>query len=333
MSGPSKPGEFSALYDRMYAVLADMRNGAEGRGTRALLRRLRDRIIPKTRSTPDVGALYARMHELLREMRSGVEHDWAQAQDAVATLIRTQAAQGLAAAFFERKRPWEGDAHLAAMRDNGLLNHAAFPQKAPHILAFYRRLLPLLDREPASILEIGVKGGGSTAIWKALFPGASVVGIDIKLRRWLTSEPSADGVIFLEGDQTDIPGLETIAARYGPFDIVIDDGSHVTHHVAGTLRCLLPHVRPGGLYIIEDTHSSVRKPGAAKSTEQYGEDIWPDFTVAVFERLRRGPRAPASAGAELAADVTWMIADLILSAQTMAIRKAGSKLTSSHDAG
>jgi cephalosporin hydroxylase len=167
-----------------------------------------------------------------------------------------------------------------------------------------------------------VKGGGSTSIWKALFPAASVVGIDIRLRRWLTSQPSPDGVVFLEGDQTDIARLEELAAQYGPFDIVIDDGSHVTHHVAGTLRCLLPHVRPGGLYIIEDTHSAVRKPGAEKSTEQYGEDIWPDFTVTVFERLRRGARPPASPGAELAADVTFMISDLILSAQTMAIRKA-----------
>ncbi|OFW40658.1 MAG: hypothetical protein A3F70_09130 [Acidobacteria bacterium RIFCSPLOWO2_12_FULL_67_14] len=332
--GPSKPEEFSALYDRMHDLLGDMRSGVERRRTGALLRRVRDRIVSRKGSPTSEGtrgpsksetssALYAQMDELLRDMRSCVERDWERAQDAVATLIRTQTAQGLAAAFFERKRPWEDDAQLAAMSDNGLLNHAAFPQKLPHILAFYRRLLPMFDREPASILEIGVKGGGSTAIWKALFPGASVVGIDIKLRRWLTSQPSADGVVFLEGDQTDVAMLEEIAARYGPFDIVIDDGSHVTNHVAGTLRCLLPHVRPGGLYIIEDTHSSVRKPGATKSTEQYGEDIWPDFTLAVFERLRRGPRPPASPGAELAAAVTWMMSDVILSAQVLAIRKAG----------
>ncbi len=260
------------------------------------------------------------MQQLLKDMR----RSWEGAQDSVANLIRTQAAQGLAGAFFERKRPWEDDAQLAAMSESGLLNHAAFPQKLPHILAFYRRLLPILDREPASILEIGVKGGGSTAIWKALFPGASVVGIDIKLRRWLMQQPSSDGVVFLEGDQTDIARLEEIAARHGPFDIVIDDGSHVTDHVAGTLRCLLPHVRPGGLYIVEDTHSSVRKPGAKKSVEQYGEDIWPDFTRAVFERLRLGRRPPVSPGAELAAAVTEMMSDLIVSTQAMAIRKKES---------
>src|SRR4029453_329715 len=162
-------------------------------------------------------------------------------------------------------------------------------------------LLAPLDGEPTSILEIGVKGGGSAAMWKGLFPSASVVGLDIKLRRWPTRQPPEDGVVFLGGDKTDSGRLGEIAAKYGPFDLVIDDGSHVTDHVAGTLRSLLPHVRPGGIYVIEDTHSSLRKPGAKRSNEQYGEDIWPDFVVGVFERLRRGVLVPASPGPNLAA--------------------------------
>jgi hypothetical protein len=80
-------------------------------------------------------------------------------------------------------------------------------------------------------------------------------------------------------------------------------------------------VRPGGAYVIEDTHSSMRKPGATGSTEQYGEDIWPDFTLAMFERLRKGPKPPASTGAELASAVSGMVADLIVSMQILAIRK------------
>jgi len=266
--------------------------------------------------------LYRQMETLLKEMRQGVERDWQRAQDTVADLIRTQTAAGMAPAFFSRKRPWEANAQLAAMIENGILDHAAFPQKMPHILSFYRRLLTSLDREPTSILEIGVKGGGSAAMWKGLFPSASVVGLDIKLRRWLTRQPSEDGVVYLAGDQTDSARLGEIAAKYGPFDLVIDDGSHVTDHVAGTLRCLLPHVRPGGIYVIEDTHSSLRKPGSTRSNEQYGEDIWPDFVVGVFERLRRGVLVPASPGAKLAAAVSGMIADLVVSAQVMAIRKA-----------
>jgi cephalosporin hydroxylase len=264
-------------------------------------------------------ALYEQWLTMLGEVRRGVERDWERAQDALATIVRIQIASGLATAFFERKRPWEHNVHLATMVENGALDHGAFIQKTPEILGFYRRLLTGFEREPTSILEIGVKGGGSTAFWKALFPEATVVGVDIRLKRWLKRNPSADCVVYLEADQTDTARLEEIGVRYGPFDLVIDDGSHVSEHQAATLRCLLPHVRPGGAYVIEDTHPSATKPG---NTGAYGEDIWPDFTLAVLQRLRRGPPPPMSPGVKLAASLWRLIADLIVSTQVLAIRKS-----------
>ena len=75
-----------------------------------------------------------------------------------------------------------------------------------------------------------------SAFWKALFPEATVVGVDIKLKRWLKDEPPADGVVYLEADQTDTAALEQIAVKHGPFDVAIDDGSHVSEHQAITLR-------------------------------------------------------------------------------------------------
>ena len=56
--------------------------------------------------------LYRQMETLLKEMRQGVERDWQRAQDAVADLIRTQTAAGMAPAFFranargKRTRSW-----------------------------------------------------------------------------------------------------------------------------------------------------------------------------------------------------------------------------------
>ena len=266
----------------------------------------------------------------LGELRRAVESDWQRAQDALATLVRTQVAQGMAAEFFVRKRPWEDNAHLAALVEKGALEHGAFIQKTPEILAFYRRLLTAFERRPASILEIGVKGGGSTAFWKAVFPDATVIGIDIKLKRWLKQNPSADCVVYLEADQTDTGTLEEIASKYGPFDLVIDDGSHVSEHQAVTLKCLLPHVRPGGAYVIEDIHPSTAKPPANSAKPgsgekpgnegAYGEDIWGDFTLGVLQRLRKGPIPPMSPGVKLAAGVWRLIGDLIVSTQVLAIR-------------
>src|SRR5262245_20529378 len=85
----------------------------------------------------------------IREMRLGLERDWERAQDSLATLVRTEVAQGLAAAFFEQKRPWQRSDRLLTMIDSGALDHGAFIQKTPDMLAFYRRLLMAFEQEPA----------------------------------------------------------------------------------------------------------------------------------------------------------------------------------------
>jgi hypothetical protein len=39
-----------------------------------------------------------------------------------------------------------------------------------------------------------------------------------------------------------------------PFDIIVEDGSHASHHQQIALATLFPFVAAGGLYIIEDLH-------------------------------------------------------------------------------
>lgn len=240
--------------------------------------------------------------DLLEQIRDQFQ----KAQNAINSLVRVQVAQGLAATFLERSRPFQDDERLAALVHEGLLSEAAFLQKAPALLRFYTRLLVGLDAQ--RVLEIGVKGGGSTAFWKQLFPSATVVGLDVDLRPRL----GGDGVIYVKGDQSDVTHLTALAAEYGPFDLVIDDGSHVSDHQAVSLRTLLRHVRAGGIYVIEDLHANLRP--------EQGEDIWPDFVMAVFQRMRKGPVSADSAGAGLALEVLPKIDDLIVSARAIAIR-------------
>jgi cephalosporin hydroxylase len=241
----------------------------------------------------------------------------AQAQNAINTLVRTQVAQGLAAQFWTESQPYKQQPDLAAMLQDGLLHQSSFIQKPPHLLEFYRWLLSAMPA-PLGILEIGVKGGGSTALWKALFPAATVVGLDIKLRPSLTGEPSADGVVYLKGDQTDVARLREIAAAHGPFDLVIDDGSHVNEHQETTIRALLPTVRPGGFYVVEDIHASVKESDARDVS--FGADIWADFTLAVLQKLRRAPFEAAAPGAKLAVDLAPRIDELVVARQVLAIR-------------
>ena len=44
----------------------------------------------------------------------------------------------------------------------------------------------------------------------------------------------------------------------GDFDIIIDDGSHKMNHQQISFDVLFPHLKSGGIYVIEDLHTSVK---------------------------------------------------------------------------
>ncbi|KQX56332.1 MULTISPECIES: class I SAM-dependent methyltransferase [unclassified Streptomyces] len=122
---------------------------------------------------------------------------------------------------------------------------------------YARHFAPYRDR-PVRVLEIGIGGfdddlgGGSLKMWKRYFPRGSVFGLDIYDKTALT-EPRLTALV---GDQNDPDFLTRLAREHGPFDIVIDDGSHVNEHVRTSFRTLFPYVRPGGLYVIEDLQTA-----------------------------------------------------------------------------
>ncbi len=269
------------------------------------------------RRPEDPASEAASLDRLLDAVRAAVRREVVEARNAVNALVSQQVATALAPEFLRRDRPYEANAQLAELIDRGILDRAAFIQKRPFMLQFYKRLLLAFDRPVRSVLEIGVKGGGSTAFWKAVFPDARVVGMDIKLQPWLTT-PAADGVIYLQGDQSDKARLVEVAEAHGPFDLVIDDGSHVSEHQALTLRVLLPHVTDGGFFVIEDVHANLK--GTDGHSVDYGEDIWPDFVMALFARLRRGELPPDTAGSRLAGHVARRTGEVILGKRALALR-------------
>ena len=64
-------------------------------------------------------------------------------------------------------------------------------------------------------------------------------------------------VRFVCGDQTDEHALEeAVKVLGGPPDIIIDDGSHLRGHPRDSFTYLFPLMSPGGVYVIEDLHTS-----------------------------------------------------------------------------
>ena len=61
------------------------------------------------------------------------------------------------------------------------------------------------------------------------------------------------------GSQENVPFLNTVNSAQGYFDIIIDDGGHTMKQQITSFTYLLPKVRSGGLYVIEDLHTSYFK--------------------------------------------------------------------------
>ncbi|WP_273728085.1 class I SAM-dependent methyltransferase [Brucella gallinifaecis] len=104
-----------------------------------------------------------------------------------------------------------------------------------------------------TILEIGVYKGASLRLWKRFFGGRStIVGVDIDPSCQAFHDPGSR--VFVEiGSQDDSAFLQHVVSKYGPFDIIIDDGSHVSSHQIASFNALfLAGLKDGGIYFVED---------------------------------------------------------------------------------
>lgn len=116
----------------------------------------------------------------------------------------------------------------------------------------YASHLGALRGEQFSLLEIGVYKGASLRMFRDFFPRAQVVGLDIKPVE-MADEPR---ITIHQGSQADVALLRRIDEQEGPFQVVIDDGSHVMAHLRTTFATMFPLLADGGWYIVEDLSTS-----------------------------------------------------------------------------
>jgi len=135
-------------------------------------------------------------------------------------------------------------------------NHQEFAShKWTHYLFIYDQIFAryLDSGKPLRLLEIGVQNGGSLEIWKKyLPPGSEIHGLDINTK-CLELDFSAN-IHFHLGSATDEGFLNHLFADKS-FDIIIDDGSHLSGDIISAFFHLFKNLNPGGTYIIEDMHA------------------------------------------------------------------------------
>jgi hypothetical protein len=121
-----------------------------------------------------------------------------------------------------------------------------------HYFPIYHTHLRRFVGRKVTVTEVGVYSGGSLPMWHQYFgPGCTVHGIDIQPECTAYAAPST---IIHIGDQSDRKFWGRFRESVPEVDVLIDDGGHEPEQQAVTLEEMLPHLRPGGVYICEDIH-------------------------------------------------------------------------------
>jgi demethylmacrocin O-methyltransferase len=123
----------------------------------------------------------------------------------------------------------------------------------PHLEVFFA---PMRDK-PIRLLEIGIGGGESVRTWLEYFTAAEIHGIDFVQDTNIWNTPKGkphERYTFCHGDQSCSTFWACFLANHGDqkWDVIIDDGSHLSADIMKTFEIMWPHVAPGGIYEIED---------------------------------------------------------------------------------
>ena len=126
-----------------------------------------------------------------------------------------------------------------------------------HYFDIYHRHFEKFIGQEVHVVEIGVFSGGSLEMWRNYFgPKSTIYGIDIREE---CRGYAGDGIEIFIGDQADPGFWQRFKEKVPQVDIIIDDGGHETRQQMVSLESMLPHLRPGGVYVCEDVHFVTNK--------------------------------------------------------------------------
>jgi SAM-dependent methyltransferase len=116
----------------------------------------------------------------------------------------------------------------------------------------YDRYFAELADLPITLLELGTCTGESIKVFASYFKKGKIIGVDIDDQG--VDFSGDQNVVFALGDQRSAEQLNNICTTHAPggLDIIIDDASHYGSWSLASYSILYPHLKPGGLYIVED---------------------------------------------------------------------------------
>jgi hypothetical protein len=118
----------------------------------------------------------------------------------------------------------------------------------------YEQVLARYVGKEFTFVEVGVLNGGSLFMWREYFgPRARIIGVDLNpaARQW-----ESDGFEIFIGSQSDPAFWRDFYGKVGNVDVLLDDGGHTNRQQIVTVHESLPHIKDGGVILVEDVHAS-----------------------------------------------------------------------------
>jgi hypothetical protein len=139
--------------------------------------------------------------------------------------------------------------------------------------AVYEKFFEPLRSQQILLLELGTgaywkknEGFHGAKTWADYFHHGAIVSIDI----YEKDPPQNKQIRFFQGSQEDESFLLPLIGQIGAPDIIIDDASHVNPKTVRSFEILFPLLKPGGIYVVEDTHTSYWAEKASDGQEFFG---------------------------------------------------------------
>jgi hypothetical protein len=150
--------------------------------------------------------------------------------------------------FFEPENLGKNMTKHPRKYDTDKFNHGYIP--------VYKKFFSKL-KNITSFLEIGIHQGESLRYFHDYFENAVIYGLDINDSKCFENERIKTFICNQEDPQGLEKFLEVVNCE---FDIIIDDGGHTMKQQQTSFGILFKKLKSGGLYIIEDLHTSDREP-------------------------------------------------------------------------
>lgn len=161
------------------------------------------------------------------------------------------------------------------MKNKISLTNGSDKQYWHRFLPFYDHELELLKRNKSvkNILEFGVFKGDSVRWINEKFPDTNIFACDILpiQPEW----PVSKNINYLYVDQGNIKSIQNVFLKIEKnLDLIIEDGSHFPEHQRNCLLLGLKNISSGGMYILEDLHTSHPDHVLYNDTIKNNSSLW-----------------------------------------------------------